>query len=159
MRVTLVLAVILAVAAAAAPLLDIHRHAAGAPGVHASRVEAGAGPEQLHIALTENSGEMRFFWVVQVSYNTTGYMLQGQCRVGLAAGVYASAFTASSSSYSEQGFNGTIFTATASNLSLDTTYHYVCGDAQSGFTQDAAFLNAPAPGTSRTVHVINWGDM
>ncbi|KJE93702.1 hypothetical protein CAOG_004456 [Capsaspora owczarzaki ATCC 30864] len=127
--------------------------------LHTPGDASNAAPEQLHIALTENSGEMRFIWVVQVPFNTTGALLQGQCRVGLAAGQYVASFNATSDSYFVQGFNGTIFDAVASGLQPDTRYHYQCGDASSGFTADTAFLNAPVPGTSRTVNIINWGDM
>lgn len=116
-------------------------------------------PEQVHLSLTENAGEMRVIWIVQVNFNTQGQYRTGNCSVGLTSGKYSATFTATSSTYSEQGFNGTIFNAVLKNLSPDTFYYYTCGDAISGYSKEFTFKSAPVPGVNRTIHFVQWGDM
>lgn len=110
--------------------------------------------EQVHLSLTETPvAEMRAMWVIQTPI---GSAPAGFCEYGTAGGAMGSKAAATTATYSEDGFAGTIYDAVMTGLSADTKYAYRCGYA--GNTS-ATFSFSTAPPASKTIRVVSYGDM
>lgn len=111
--------------------------------------------EQVHLSLTEVPvSQMRAIWVlphVPIASAPVGF-----CVYGNFAGAMDGRVNASTLTYNEDGFGGTIYSAVMTGLQGDTKYGYKCGHATN---MSAPFSFSTAPPANKMVRVVTYGDM
>jgi hypothetical protein len=111
---------------------------------------ASSAPEQIHIALTENSGEMRVQWATMV-----GMDVAGSCLWGVTSGTYAKSAAAEKHAYTDGGFTGTLHSCIMTGLESGKQYFYVV-KAETLKSQERSFRYVAE---EQTLSFLTYGDM
>eukprot|EP00041_Stephanoeca_diplocostata_P011948 m.198369 g.198369 ORF g.198369 m.198369 type:complete len:437 (+) comp18745_c0_seq1:160-1470(+) len=112
---------------------------------------AGQKPQQTHIALTENPGQISVTFVTTPANGSH----TGEVAWGTESGKYTSRATASTHTYTDGGFDGIIFSANMSDLVSDTTYYYA---VSVGGVSSNEFKFSYRP-TADQIRFLSYGDM
>eukprot|EP01137_Pigoraptor_chileana_P011362 Opistho-2@62095 len=109
-------------------------------------------PQQLHVSLGSDPSQIVVRWITTTNASST-------LKVGTKSGNYGSVFQGTApTTYSVSGYkSGFIHFAVATGLTPATTYYYVCGSDDGGYSAEHHFSTAPGSDVPVVIGVI--GDL
>ena len=124
----------------------------------AVRAAAAEGPEQVHITLANTEDSVHVTWAQPHLDPSIGLAAKVLCWYGTSPGALDTTVPVKPYTYTDGGYNGTLFTTTFTKLPFSSTVYYRCGSPATGISPLYNMRTKPKTGTEETQRIASFGD-